>query len=115
MGVQPLQASIGQRRAVDLATQAFQPGAVVGLNRGGGVQREAALIELDAESYKRPPADLDREHPLIKDLMRKDFIAGTDLSEREVCAVDFPQDFAARCKSASAFMEFLTEAVGHPF
>jgi uncharacterized protein (TIGR02453 family) len=72
-------------------------------------------FELDGESYKRPPAEVDREHPLIEDLKRKDFIAVADLSQKQVCAADFPKTFAARCKSMSAFMKFLTEAVGQPF
>jgi len=70
---------------------------------------------LEGDVYKRPPAGIDGEHPLIADLMRKDFIALADLTEKEVCAADFPKVFAAMCKSTTAYMKFLTEAVGQPF
>ena len=70
---------------------------------------------LDGESLKRPPAGVDADHPLIQDLKRKDFIAVTDLTEKEVCAPGFPQAFAERCKSTSAFVEFLSRAVEQPF
>ena len=72
-------------------------------------------FRLEGDVYKRPPAGFDREHPLIADLMRKDFIAVADLSEKEVCMVDFPTVFAARCKSTAAYMKFLTEAAGQAF
>ena len=72
-------------------------------------------FSLEGEVYKRPPAGFDREHALIADLMRKDFIAVAGLSEKEVCAVDFPKVFAARCNSTTAYMKFLTEAVGQSF
>ena len=70
---------------------------------------------LDGESLKRPPAGGDADHPLIEDLKRKDFIAVADLTEKEACEPRFPKVFANRCKSTSAFVEFLSRAVGQPF
>jgi uncharacterized protein (TIGR02453 family) len=72
-------------------------------------------FSLDGDSYKRVPAGVDPEHPLIEDLMRKDFIALHDSSVQEVCAADFPKKFAATCKALTPLMKFLTEAVGLPF
>ncbi|HJP32881.1 MAG TPA: DUF2461 domain-containing protein [Candidatus Latescibacteria bacterium] len=66
---------------------------------------------LDGESYKRPPGDVDRDHPLFEDLMRKDFIAVTDSSRADVLAADFPRKFAATCKAASPLVKFLAESL----
>ena len=40
--IEPLQAAVGQGRTVGVATETFEPVAVVGRDRGGGVQGEAA-------------------------------------------------------------------------
>jgi uncharacterized protein (TIGR02453 family) len=70
---------------------------------------------LAGESLKRPPAGVDADHPLLEDLKRKDFIAIAASTEKQVCAPDFPKLFAERCKSTSAFVKFLSEAVEQPF
>ncbi|MBT3341553.1 MAG: DUF2461 domain-containing protein [Gemmatimonadetes bacterium] len=72
-------------------------------------------FSLDGESLKRPPAGVEADHPFIEDLKRKDFISLADLSEKEVCAPGFPKLFADKCKSTSAFVKFLCEAVGQPY
>ena len=72
-------------------------------------------FSLDGESLKRPPAGVDADHPLIEDLKRKDFIAVADLAQKDVCAPGFPKVFAERCKSISAFVEFLSRAMEQPF
>jgi uncharacterized protein (TIGR02453 family) len=74
-----------------------------------------AGFQLAGDSAKRPPPGFDRDHPLLEDLMRRDFIAVADLTESAVCAAGFPAAFAGRCRSAVPFMRFLTEAVGQPF
>ncbi|MFH1567665.1 MAG: DUF2461 domain-containing protein [Gemmatimonadota bacterium] len=70
---------------------------------------------LDGDSYKRPPAGFDRDHPLIADLKRKSFAAVADLTEAEACAAGFVKAFARQCQSTAPFVRFLTEAVGQPF
>ena len=70
---------------------------------------------LVGESLKRPPAGVDADHPLLEDLKRKDFIAIAASTEKQVCAPDFPEIFAERCKSTSAFVKFLSQAVEQPF
>lgn len=72
-------------------------------------------FELGGESYKRPPGGIDREHPHFQDLMRKDFIAVTERTQKEVCADDLIESFAATCKAAGPLSRFLTEAVGLPY
>lgn len=66
---------------------------------------------LEGESYKRPPADVDKEHPLLADLLRKDFIAVADLNQKDACAADFPKKFAATCKVASPLVHFIADAL----
>ena len=70
---------------------------------------------LGGESYKRPPVGVERDHPLFQDLMRKDFIAVTDLSQADVRATDFPKKYAAICKTGAPLTKFLAESLGLEF
>jgi len=72
----------------------------------------AEQFALDGESLKRPPAGVEADHPLVEDLKRKDFTGLAASSQKEACAADFPETFAATCRAGSSFMQFLTEAVG---
>lgn len=67
---------------------------------------------LGGDSLKRPPKGFDPEHPLIEDLMRKDYLASIILSEKIVCEPNFLDYYVDLCKIAAPFMEFLTRAVG---
>jgi uncharacterized protein (TIGR02453 family) len=77
---------------------------------------QAVLADLDGrfrlggESLKRPPAGFDRDHPLIDELKRKDFIAIADLSEADAVASGFLDRFLALCADAESLMRFLCEA-----
>jgi uncharacterized protein (TIGR02453 family) len=78
--------------------------------RWTAIVEEPAFAErftLGGESLKRPPAGFDREHPLIEELKRKDFIASAELTEDGVTAGDFLDDFLELCGGASEFMRFL--------
>lgn len=70
---------------------------------------------LGGESLVRPPRGFEPDHPLIDDLKRKDFIASTRLSQKEVTSEGFLDEYMAMNKSAAPFMEFLCNAVGVPF
>ena len=70
---------------------------------------------LAGESLNRPPRGFDPEHPFIEDLKRKDFVIITPLSEKEACSAGFLDQFTEACRNASAFMEFLTRAIGLPY
>lgn len=74
-----------------------------------------ARYELSGDSLKRPPRGYDPEHPLVEDLKRKDFVAFTQLAEKDVCAADFLGKYAAIARASKSFMEFLTRAVGLPW
>ncbi len=72
-------------------------------------------FELGGDSLKRPPRGYDPEHPLVDDLRRKDFIAYTGLTQKEVTGAGFPQALAGRYRQTSAFVSFLCDAVGADF
>ena len=74
-----------------------------------------AKFELSGDSLKRAPKGYDPEHPLIEDLKRKDFIAGTPFAEAEACAPDFIDRFAETCRLGAPFVGFLTAAIGLPW
>ena len=67
-------------------------------------------FRLSGEALKRPPAGFDKDHELIEDLKRKDFIAYTDLTEADATAGDFLDRFLALCGDAGPFMRFLCDS-----
>ena len=70
----------------------------------------AARFRLGGESLKRPPAVFDKEHPLIEELKRKDFIASSQLSEADATSGEFLDQFLSLCGVAAPFMRFLCES-----
>ena len=70
---------------------------------------------LDGDSLKRPPRGYDKDHPLIDDLKRKDFIAVKTLTHDDVYRSDVVQKTVAEFKAAGSFMRFLCTATGTPF
>lgn len=70
---------------------------------------------LGGDSLVRPPRGYDPEHPYATDLKRKDFIAVTNFTEKDVLSPGFLAEFAKMCKAASPLTRYLTEAVGLPF
>lgn len=73
------------------------------------------VFDLTGDSLKRPPRGYDAGHPCLEDLKRKDYIASCWFDEEEATSPEFMEDFADACRAASAYMEFLTTAVGLPF
>jgi len=70
---------------------------------------------LGGESLKRPPRGFDPDHPLLEDLMRKDFIGSARLTQKQLTSRSFIDDYAEMCRSGAPFMEFLCRAVGVEF
>ncbi len=68
-------------------------------------------MTLAGDSLKRPPRGYDPDHHLVEDLKRKDFIVTATLTQKEVTASGFMDDFADRCRTGSPFMAFLCQAV----
>ena len=70
---------------------------------------------MDGDSLARPPQGFDADHPLIEDLKRKDFVAGTRLDDDLVTSDRLLTEYTAMCKTAAPFVGFLTKAVGLDF
>lgn len=73
------------------------------------------VYSLGGDSLVRPPKGFDADHPFIDDLKRKDFIASTRLTQKDVTSEDFLDQFADHARRAAPFMAFLCEGVGVPF
>ena len=73
--------------------------------------RSRTSFELAGESLKRPPAGFAKDHALIEDLKRKDFIATARLTQKQVTAPDFVERFAGHCRAGQPFVSFLCGAL----
>ncbi|MEE9278204.1 MAG: DUF2461 domain-containing protein [Dehalococcoidia bacterium] len=78
-------------------------------------KRFAGRFTLGGESLKTAPRAYSKDHPLINDLKRKDFIAVADLSRAAVISPSFEDTVTEHLTDAADFMRFLCEAVGQPF
>ena len=72
-------------------------------------------LELGGDSLKRVPPWADPEHPLADDLKRKDFFGSTRLSDNDVVAPGFLDEYARICRAAAPFMQFLCDALAVPY
>lgn len=86
-----------------------------GWKRARNAKRFVDRFTLGGESLKRPPRGFDPDHPLIEDLMRKDFIASVQFPDKALESAKFVDQFAATCADAKPFMRFLAKAVGLEF
>jgi uncharacterized protein (TIGR02453 family) len=73
------------------------------------------FYELAGESLVRAPKGYDKEHPLIDEIKRKDFIALCKLNENELYQEDFCKMVASRFGRAQPLQKFLCEALGLRF
>ncbi len=74
-----------------------------------------ASFHFVGESLKTSPRDFPKDHPLIEDLRRKDFIATHELSADTVVSEDFLNIAVRNFRSAKPLMRFLCAAVEAPF
>lgn len=70
---------------------------------------------LAGESLKTSPRDYPKDHPLIEDLRRVDFIAVSPVDREEFFADDVVKRLIDRIKAAQPLMSFLCGAVGVPY
>jgi len=75
----------------------------------------ASTFKLAGDSLVRPPKGFDPEHPAIEDLKRKDFIAVTSITQKQVTSPGFVDEFAGLCRTGSPLVKFICEAIGQPF
>ncbi|RLA27753.1 MAG: TIGR02453 family protein [Gammaproteobacteria bacterium] len=72
-------------------------------------------FSLGGEKLTRPPRGFDKEHPLIEDIKRKDFIAVKNLTLEHALQPKFQQQVETAFKAAEPYMRFLCKAVGVPY
>jgi uncharacterized protein (TIGR02453 family) len=75
----------------------------------------AKRLELGGDTLKRVPSWADPEHPLADDLKRKDFFGWAKLSEDDVVAPGFVDEYAQICRAAAPLMQFLCDALDVPY
>jgi len=86
-----------------------------GWKKAVGGARFRKQWSLEGDSLKRPPRGVDREHALLDDLKRKDFIAVRTFTQKDVCAPGFLKEFAGACRTSAPFVRFVTEGMGLEF
>lgn len=72
-------------------------------------------FEFVGESLKTAPRDYPKDHPLIEDLRRKDFIAIAPISEAEMTGNRIVELLLDRIKRAKPLMRFLCDAIDVPY
>jgi uncharacterized protein (TIGR02453 family) len=68
-------------------------------------------FRLSGESLSRPPRGYDKNHPLVADLKRKDFIAIAPFKHKLALEPGFKKMVVSRFKAANDYMEFLCKAL----
>jgi uncharacterized protein (TIGR02453 family) len=68
-------------------------------------------FKLSGESLSRPPRGYDKNHPLVEDLKRKDFIAIAAIDNKQVLDSSFKRLVVNRFKAADNYMNFLCNAL----
>lgn len=62
----------------------------------------------------RPPRGYEKDHPLIEDLKRKDFVATTALNKKILLKADLVNELSSLFKIAMPYMRFLCDALKLP-
>jgi uncharacterized protein (TIGR02453 family) len=68
-------------------------------------------IQVTGDAAARVPLGLAPDHPLAEDLKLKDFYTYVELTEAQVCARGFLEDFAAICRQQAPLVKFLGAAL----
>jgi uncharacterized protein (TIGR02453 family) len=71
-------------------------------------------LTLSGDRLVRPPRGFDPEHALIQDLMWKDYVASSKLTQKDVMEPDFIKEYAAYCRAGLPFVSFLCRVQGLP-
>lgn len=70
-----------------------------------------SLFDLTGETLIRPPRGYDKDHPLIEDLKRKDFIAIAPINKKQVLEPEFIKAVSSQFKKADDYMHLLCDAL----
>jgi len=72
-------------------------------------------FDLTGDTLKRPPRGFEKDHPLIDDLRRKDFIGVCNFPPADIESPDFVKEVMARFRATRPLVRFLCEALSLPF
>jgi uncharacterized protein (TIGR02453 family) len=72
-------------------------------------------LSLDGNRLTRPPKGYGADHPMIEDLKFKDYIAGVNFTEAQVCSPNFMNNVVSGCRQLAPMVGFLCRAVGLQF
>ena len=68
-------------------------------------------FELSGETLSRPPHGYPADHPLLADLKRKDIVASSDLTEREIMSSELATTLIKRFRAMRPLLEWLCLAL----
>jgi uncharacterized protein (TIGR02453 family) len=74
-----------------------------------------AHFELQGESLKRAPRGYPKDHPLLEDIKRKDFIAMHALVPPEILKPDLVEEVGRAYALCRPYVKFLCDALSLPF
>ena len=74
-----------------------------------------ARLDFEGDIAARPPPGFDPNHPLIRDLRRKDFVAHRAFRDSDVMSPRFLDTFVATAKAMDPLNRFLAGAIGLPW
>jgi len=69
------------------------------------------IFDLGGEMLKNGPRGYAKDHPLIHDLKRKDFIAISNIEDKAVLSKDFKELVLDRYRTADSYIQFLCQAL----
>lgn len=75
----------------------------------------AASFTLWGEQLKTSPRDYPKDHPMIDDLRRKDFIGLSPVTRKQMISDDLVAVIIERVKASRPLMRFLCDAIGVPY
>ena len=83
--------------------------------RALGDRKFSGHYHLGGQVLTRPPRGFAKDHPMIEDIKRKDFIAVKNMDLTEALQPRFQQKVETAFKAATPYMRFLCKSVGVPF
>ena len=78
-------------------------------------KRFRSEFDLVGNSLKTAPRDYPKDHPMIEDLRRVDFISVAPLTQKEITSTEIVSVVIDRIKKAKPFMTFLCDAINEPY
>ena len=92
-----------------------QPAAWAAATKVAGFINTWSLDQDEDEMLKRVPPGLDPDHPHADDLRMRSFVAGANLTQKQVTSAGFDEELAAMFARASRFTGFLCDALSVSF